>query len=172
MSVSIRELNPLDESAFLKGAAEWPPEDLTWFTFDWKPGTDFTEHLERLRKNKLGLDLPQGFVPSTMLYAFNDAGEIVGRVSIRHELNAHLRERGGHIGYSVAERFRRRGYGAALMRAGLDYCRNTLGLSEVLVTCADSNTASWKIIESAGGVLRDKVMNDGELARQYTLDLR
>jgi predicted acetyltransferase len=48
-------------------------------------------------------------VSSTFLLAEVD-GDIVGRVSIRHELNAYLPSVGGHIGYAVRPAYRRRGY--------------------------------------------------------------
>jgi predicted acetyltransferase len=170
--ITVRELTVFDESAFLKGAKEWAPEDLTWYSFDWKPGVAFNDHLERLRKNKANIDVPPQFVPSTMLYGFVD-GQIVGRISIRHRLNENLKQRGGHVGYAIAERFRKNGYATELMRAGLQYCRTELGLKEVLVTCADDNVASWKIIEKFGGTLEARVLdsNEDEMMRRYSIPL-
>jgi len=53
-------------------------------------------------------------VPSTFLFAF-DASRIIGRVSIRHELNEFLLRVGGHIGYVVVPEFRRQGYATAIL---------------------------------------------------------
>jgi predicted acetyltransferase len=106
-----------------------------------------------------------------MLYGF--VGEnIVGRVSIRHSLNDYLKERGGHIGYSVAGRYRGNGYGTEMMRQTLPFCKN-LGIDALLVTCADENVPSWKIIESVGGTLQDKVWDDEdkEMIRRYWIRL-
>lgn len=61
-----------------------------------------------LRKEVAGIDLLPGRVSHTMLYGFLN-GKIIGRVSVRHQLNEHLRKRGGHIGYAVAKNFRRKG---------------------------------------------------------------
>jgi predicted acetyltransferase len=71
-------------------------------------------------------------VPATFLVAEAE-GQIVGRVSIRHELNACLAEVGGHIGYGVRPGFRRRGYATAIMRQSLAVA-SSIGLERVLVT--------------------------------------
>jgi predicted acetyltransferase len=127
-------------------------------------------HLERLRRNARGEDLPAGRVPSSMLYGFV-AGRIIGRVSIRHELNAFLQDRGGHVGYSVAPAERRRGYATELLRLTLPFCRE-LGLERLLLTCDDANEPSWRIIERAGGRLEDRrTHTDGSLYRRYWIDL-
>ena len=68
-------------------------------------------------------------------------GEYVGRVSLRHRLNAGLEAWGGHIGYEVRPSVRGRGYGHALLAGMLPHAR-TLGLERVLLHCDDSNAAS------------------------------
>jgi len=74
--LTLRELTLDDEAAFFAGLREWPPEDLAWHTFLWKPGMPYPEMIERLRKDRLGIELSAGRVPHTMLYGFVD-GEIV-----------------------------------------------------------------------------------------------
>ncbi|MBX7246942.1 MAG: GNAT family N-acetyltransferase [Candidatus Sumerlaeaceae bacterium] len=167
----LRELNAGDEAAFLEGWREWEGEDLTWYAFDWKPGMPFAEYLERLRKNSLGIDLPEDHVASTMLYGFVD-GAIVGRVSIRHRLTETLLQRGGHMGYAVAPRFRRQGYAFEMARLAIPICRN-LGLERILVTCTDANEPSWRIIERLGGTLENKAWCElhNEVIRRYWIDL-
>jgi predicted acetyltransferase len=176
----LRELAPADEVAFLAAVKDWEGEDLSWFTFEWKSEIKFTDHLERLRKNKTGEDLKPGTVPSTMLYGFVkatgegqiDGQQIVGRVSVRHSLNDYLRQRGGNLGYSIAPRFRRKGYAGEMVKQTLPYCQK-LGLTKLLITCTDSNSPSWRIIESLGGVLENKVFDEGhgETIRRYWLAL-
>jgi predicted acetyltransferase len=168
----VRELNENDEAAFNEGMKLWEGEDLAWYTFSWKPGMAYSEMLAILAREKAGVDMAANRVPHTMLYGFVD-GKIVGRVSVRHELNEHLRHRGGHLGYAVAKPYRRRGYATELMSSGLDLCRN-LKIPSVMITCGDSNTASWKIIERFGGQLQDKIWDavDEETIRRYWIDLR
>jgi predicted acetyltransferase len=127
--------------------------------------------MARLQDERLGRNLEPGRVPHTMLYGF--LGEdIIGRVSVRHELNEMLRARGGHLGYSVAPRFRGKGYATEMVRQALDYCRS-LGLRTVLITCGETNVPSYRLIERLGGRLREKAYDevDRETIRKYDLDL-
>jgi len=173
MSLIVRELSLSDEEAFLKGFKEWEGEDLSWYTFEFKFNDKFSDHLERLKKNKAGIDIDPRFVPSTMLYGFLD-NEIVGRVSVRHILNEYLENIGGHIGYSVAPRFRRRGFATMMLSVSLEYCRKELSLEKVLVTCDEDNLASIRVIEKCGGILENRyISNDGlELKRRYWIKLK
>jgi predicted acetyltransferase len=105
-------------------------------------------------------------VPATFLVA-HLGSDLVGRVSVRHELNAFLRDFGGHIGYGVRPSHRRRGHATEMLRQALVVARAE-GVDRVLVTCDDDNTGSAAIIESAGGVLDDvRVAPDGAHRRRY-----
>jgi predicted acetyltransferase len=151
--------------------SEWAEADREWYTFAWKPGMRYSEMLEILAREARG-EVPEGRVPGSMLYAFV-GGKIVGRVSLRHELNGQLRKRGGHIGYSVAAAYRGKGYATEMMRQALVECAR-LGMKKLLITCSDSNVPSWKIIEHFGGVLEAKVPDaakPGELVRRYWLEV-
>ncbi len=147
--LNVRPLTPDDEPAFFEGLRDWEAEDLSWYTFVWKPGMSFSEMLHLLETERQGVHLPKGWVPADMLYGFL-GGRIVGRVSIRHRLNAQLLKRGGHVGYAVSPLFRSKGIGYLLAKAALQRCKE-IGLSEVLITCAEKNLASVKIIEKLGG---------------------
>src|SRR5690606_25084785 len=83
--------------------------------------------------------------------------EVIGRVSVRHRLNAHLRAFGGNIGYCVVPAHRGRGHATEMLRQSLAYCRDTLHLRRVLITCNEDNVASRRVIERNGGVLEDAV---------------
>jgi len=109
--------------------------------------------------------------PATFLVAEAE-GQIVGRVSIRHALNAHLAEVGGHIGYGARPGFRRRGYATAIMRQFLAVA-SPIGLERVLVTFDDDNVGSAKVIENSGGVLENLVAGrDGSVPkRQYWVEI-
>lgn len=89
-------------------------------------------------------------LPATFLVA-EVASEMVGRVSIRHQLNDFLARYGGHIGYGVRPQFRRRGYATTMLRRGLVVARE-VGVADVLITCDVDNVASVKVIERCGGI--------------------
>ena len=97
--------------------------------------------------------LPEGKVIATQFLSVRESdGRLVGMVQVRHYLNEYLRTFGGHIGYSVRPSERRRGCGKEQLRLCLDWCRETLGLDKVLITCNTSNEGSRRTILSAGGV--------------------
>jgi predicted acetyltransferase len=97
-----------------------------------------------------------------------EAGEVVGRISLRHELNELLFTWGGHIGYSVRPSARRRGHATAALAGMLEVCRGK-GIDPVLITCDVDNVASRRTIEGAGGVYEDT--RDGKLRFWVDLDL-
>lgn len=169
--IVLRKLTAADEAAFVEGAKLWDGHSLSWYSFDWKPGQSYAEMLQTLERSARGEGLPEGRVPATMLYGF--LGEVViGRLHVRHQLNEGLLRRGGHIGYSVAPAFRGRKFASQMMEQGLAFCRQ-LGIDKVLLTCADKNEASWKIIENFGGVLENKFFDedDQETIRRYWIPL-
>jgi len=127
---------------------------------------DWPGYLAHLAREHDGVDLPPGRVPATFLVAEVD-GELVGRVSVRHELNDYLAAVGGHIGYAVRPAFRRRGYATEMLRQSLTLLRS-VGVESALVTCDDDNIASARTIERCGGVLQDVVPDtSGNPKRRY-----
>ena len=127
--------------------------DHRWQGFDFLlgyEGQDWASYVDRLALMSRGLELA-GRVPSTFLLAW-DGGGLVGRVSIRHALNDHLWRVGGHVGYGVHPDFRGRGYASLMLAQGLVVARS-LGVGDALLTCAESNAASARVIEKCGGVL-------------------
>jgi predicted acetyltransferase len=94
-------------------------------------------------------------VPTTEFW-FIDGKQYLGTVMIRHDLTPQLRREGGHIGYHVVPAHRRRGHATAMLAGACDYCRDC-GMTEVLLTCTDTNTGSRRVIEANGGVLTDIV---------------
>lgn len=168
----LRELSLNDEEAFLKGLEAFEEMDLSWYSFIWKPGISFKNLLQVQDERSRGINLAAGLVRDSMLYAFVD-GKIVGRSSIRHELNDHLLKIGGHIGYAVAPEFRMKGYATLILDQSLAFCRETLKLSRVLVTCDDDNIGSIKTIEKNGGVLENTIIppNKTTKTRRYWIDL-
>lgn len=122
----------------------WLPE----FPVD-EVAADFAGYVRRVLADKQSWDVPA----STLWYI--DGVTYLGTVIIRHRLTPFLTRRGGQIGYQVAPRHRRRGHATAMLAAALVYCRDTLGMTRVLLTCAESNTASRRVIETNGAVLEN-----------------
>jgi predicted acetyltransferase len=172
MDLVLRTLTNRDEDAFIIGLNEWREDERHWYSFDYKAGSSFRDHVERLRKNAIGEDLPEGHVPSTLLYAFVSTGAIVGRISIRHRLNENLMFYGGNIGYSVAERYRRLGYGTQILREGIVVCR-TIGIRRALLTVDRNNAASIKVIEKCRGKYQDTIWDDSKkrFTKRYWIDV-
>jgi predicted acetyltransferase len=127
----------------------------------WLPGfpvdevaADFNRYVQRVLDEREYWGVPV----STLWYV--DGVTYLGTVVIRHRLTPELARRGGHIGYHVAPRHRRQGHATAMLAAAVSHCRGRLGLGRVLVTCAESNLGSRRVIESNGGALENVL--DGE----------
>jgi predicted acetyltransferase len=102
---------------------------------------------------------PAGWVTGTYLWMVDDE-EVVGRISLRHDLTPWLLEVGGHIGYAVRPSARRRGFATRALALMLPIAAEH-GINPVLVTCDDTNVASRRVIEANGGVLED--LRNGKL---------
>lgn len=162
--LSLRPLRLSDEADAHVAHAELAAEGFD-FLLHQQAGEPWASYVRRLDEIRGG-HVPLDHVPATFLVAEAD-GALVGRVSIRHELNDFLANFGGHIGYGVRPAYRRRGYASAMLRQALDVARSA-GVSRVLLTCDDGNDASASIIERAGGVLEDiRVAPDGIGKRRY-----
>ena len=111
----------------------------------------WAEYVARLEDQRHGRRLDPGFVPASFLVAEVD-GVLVGRASVRHELNELLEVWGGQIGYGVRPAYRRRGHATAILRGCLALCAD-LGIDRALVTCDVGNAPSAAVIERCGGVL-------------------
>lgn len=156
---------------FLRALREFQAEGLPWWM-----GSDLelAEHDFAAFVAKRLADATrrtETFVPATHLWALSD-GELVGRISIRHELNEALRVFGGHVGYDTVPSYRGRGVASEMLRQALPVAR-TIGLSSVLLTCDDTNEASIRVIEKNGGVLTETRLLDPNkpLKRYYWIDL-
>ena len=160
----------LDEEAAFRAAQATMDAEGWPFAFDVGPDTRWSDFLRRLDRQRCGLDLPDGWVPTTYLIA-DVGGQIVGRTSIRHELNEFLAREGGHIGYAVLPEHRRRGHATEILRQSLTVAR-AVGIDRVLITCDDTNTGSIKVIEACGGRLESLIepATGGIPKRRYWID--
>ena len=164
----LRPLRLDDEAAFRRAHAEMATEGFTfglWYDDD----TSFPDYVRLIERRSRGLDLEGRLVPSTFLVA-DVGGAIVGRASIRFELNDFLLREGGHIGYGVLRAHRRQGYATEILRRSMDIT-DDLGIARVLVTCDDDNVGSATVIERCGGVFDSYTTGEsGERMRRYWID--
>jgi predicted acetyltransferase len=173
--IQLRELLPTDEIQFELALNEpWESDFIFAHYFESLAENTFKKYVSILPDIKEGLHIPDGHVPSTVLFAFNDAGKIVGRVSIRHQLSEQLINIGGHVGYGVTPSERRKGYATEILKLTVCYLKDTHPeLDRILLTCDETNVGSIKTIESNGGemenVFKTPQMTIGK--RRYWINL-
>jgi predicted acetyltransferase len=167
VSLVLRAPGPDDEATCVAAAREF--ETFPFLLF-WSPGLPWTDYLDLLAGLRDGSRVPEGLVRSAFLLAEAN-GELVGRVSVRFELNEHLAARGGHVGYGVRPEFRRRGHATSILNQAVSLA-HAEGVDRILVVCDDDNLASVAVIERCGGVLESVVSpDDGDLPfRRYWID--
>jgi predicted acetyltransferase len=143
----------LVRASYLQGEAETAREEGLPAAWLEEAAADFAGFVERRRSVR-----ELWGVPVTELW-FVDGTDYLGTVVIRHRLTPALQREGGHIGYHVVPGQRRRGHATQMLAQAKPVCRQ-LGLTEILVTCAEDNLGSRRAIEANGGTL-DRVV-DGE----------
>ncbi|TNF27519.1 MAG: GNAT family N-acetyltransferase [Deltaproteobacteria bacterium] len=118
----------------------------------------FFDHVKRKLDFEHNPDLPEGYVNETTFWIIEN-GEYAGRISVRHRLTPKLETYGGHIGYIIRPKFRKRGLATKALTEILKYTKEELRITKVLLTTDEDNVASQKVITANGGV-RDKSLDD------------
>lgn len=114
----------------------------------------------------------QELVPDSTYFCLDEESNIiVGSVNIRHYLNEHLLNVGGHIGYGIRPSLRKKGYGSAMLNLALNECKN-LGIDKVLLVCDKNNIASAKTITNNGGMLENEVEEKGKCMQRYWISIK
>ena len=134
------------------------------FVVGWHHDMDWATYVDRLDEFRRARQLLEPWVPATFLLA-EVRGNVVGRTSIRHELNDYLLLLGGHIGYAVLPEYRRRGYASEILGQSLVIARS-FDVARVLVTCDEDNEASARTILRHGGTLENVVDNPDSSQRK------
>ena len=131
------------------------PIDENGFTNEWYgvAREDFEEKsLKTMIAYSKGEQLPEGFVPETFLFLWDD-NEIVGLFRIRHFLCESLRDGAGHIGYFIQKKYRGMGYGTEGLRLALKIARTIIPEEEIYLRVSKDNIASLKVMQHNGGYI-------------------
>lgn len=140
-------------------------------TSDLKNHEDPQEWIAYTEKFENPDTVPAGMVPSDQfLYVRKADHTLVGMIQVRHELNEPLSLIGGHIGYSVLPKERRKGIATCMLRDVLPFCRK-LGLRQVLLTCKKDNTGSRNVIMANGGVYEGDIADEQDIHERYWITL-
>ena len=114
--------------------------------------------LEKMENYRLGINMKPGYVKGTTLWLVDDK-ELYGQINIRHQLTKNLLNFGGTIGYGVRYAKRGHGFGKLMLKLCLDYCRDVMDMSKVMITCDYDNYASEGVMLANGAKLGEILDN-------------
>ncbi|MBQ8441082.1 MAG: GNAT family N-acetyltransferase [Clostridia bacterium] len=129
---------------------------------------DFEAYLHHLETK----EPTEGKVPNSVYFLLDvERNILLGAVDIRHYLNDHLLQFGGHIGDGIRPSERRKGFATEMIRLSLIECKE-LGIQRVLMVCDKTNVGSAKSIIKNGGVLENEFVDaDGKTHQRYWIEL-
>lgn len=113
---------------------------------------DFNAALNTMIEQSKGINLPEGYVPQTVFYLWNDE-KIIGTFHLRHYLCESLVNGSGHIGYYIAPEYRGRGYATNGLKLILEEARQIIPEDEIYLRCDKNNIASLKVMFNNGGYI-------------------
>src|SRR5579859_7510166 len=149
----LTEPSPQYKESFLNGVREFHREGRLLFYDVLRISTNFERFLQQEHAQRERAALAPDRVPFSNFWLI-DNGEYIGQVAVRHEMNDFIKRVAGNIGYQIRPSKRRRGYGKAILRLGLQKARE-LGIPRALLTCDEDNIGSQRVIEYNGGRFED-----------------
>lgn len=141
----------------------------------WVKTNDYDQWLKYLEKEAKKETVEENHAVATTFFGVRESdNKIVGMINIRHELiNDFLRNYAGHIGYGIRPSQRRKGYATQMLQQALEYCKETLNLEKVMISCNRENEGSRRTILSAGGAFeKEYITEDGENVQIYWINLK
>jgi predicted acetyltransferase len=131
----------------------------------------FAHYLAEVARFEAGRELAQDRVRQSEYWLVHD-GRLVGGCRLRHALIPVLMLDGGNVGYDIRPSERRKGYGHHVLALTIAEARRA-ALERLFLTCEETNVASTRIIEAAGGVEIEGSISprNGNPMRRFWLDL-
>ncbi|MCH5287177.1 MAG: GNAT family N-acetyltransferase [Christensenellaceae bacterium] len=99
------------------------------------------------------------------LFFYIAGGQLLGAISLRFGNNPSIAS-DGHIGYGIRPSARRQGHAARMLSLALPLAK-AKGIDPAVITCAENNIASVKVIERCGGALVGYQHGNGKRERVY-----
>lgn len=130
------------------------PEDENGFINDYYDISreNFTDALDTMIAQSKGDRLPEGYVPQTVYYLWNN-DIIVGTFHLRHYLSESLANGSGHIGYYIAPDYRSCGYGTKGLKLLIEEAWKIIPEKEIYLRVNKDNPASLKVMFNNGGYI-------------------
>ena len=100
--------------------------------------------LPRMLNHAKGINLPEGFVPCTEYFLW-DNDKIVGWFRLRQKLNEALRNGAGHIGYGIKSEYRKKGYATEGLKMMISIARDIIEEDEIYMSVRKDNGASLQV---------------------------
>ncbi|TQS01262.1 GNAT family N-acetyltransferase [Paenibacillus ottowii] len=160
------------KDAYLSFYEEWKKsqEQMVPWVISIEP-YDFEGMLTFLKHQKNGIGLSEGWVKSSTYWLVDADDQVVGAVNIRHDLNEHLLNAGGHIGYGIRPSARGNRYAVTMLDQALGIAKE-LGISRALVVCDSDNISSKRTILRNGGIAdKDYIEEDGNRVNRFWIKL-
>ncbi len=100
-------------------------------------------------------------------------GKLLGFLQIRERLNEKLSDFAGHFGGAIRPSERNKGYSTKMIKLGVKKAKK-FGIEKVLISCLDTNFASARSIEKAGGVYEKTFIDEKEKAqyKRFWIDVK
>lgn len=150
-------LKSLDEGITLGGVLEDTPEFRSQIKANPQSYIDELESMSRpqSRSYKTPTGHEFSYIPEHTFW-LSEKNYFIGNVRIRTELTDDYLYTGGHIGYSVRESARGKGYGHYIFQKTIEWLRDNSDLDEIIITVEGFNAPSIAIIEKGGSEFLDK----------------
>lgn len=114
---------------------------------------------------------PIKYCPGVEYFLIRESDDkLVGLINLRWDLNEYMLLYGGHIGYGIRPKERRKGYNKINLYLCLIKAKE-IGLDKVLLTAYDDNPGSFKTIKALGGILENKIIENNKQLGRYWIDV-